>query len=59
MRICPKRGSQMGRSSGERPQQKKCGAAVSARGAKLVGFVVVEVKNRTQNLCLKYLIEIY
>jgi hypothetical protein len=40
-------------------QSKKYGAVVMARGAKLVGFVVVEVKNRTQNRCLKSLTKIY
>jgi len=59
MRISPNRGIQMGRSNHGRPEQKKCGAVVMARGAKLVGFAVVEVKNRTQNICLKPLIQIY
>jgi len=49
----------MGRSNHGRPEQKKYGAVVMARGAKLVGFVVVKVKNRTQNLCLKSLTKIY
>jgi hypothetical protein len=59
MRISPNRGGQMGRSNHGRPEQKKCGAVVMARGAKLVGFAVVKVKNRTKKVCLKSLIEIY